>query len=134
MISVNTMAKIELNKYDKKFIKCLVVIIIIAVVVALMTGCSLSKQDEFKLDLSNVVETGYGNTTDGDNMYWVIYEEWDNDCTRHLLYMDKETFDALEAAVEIFHRADLKKRDSLNNAHSFTLFRDSEGLHLGSIR
>jgi hypothetical protein len=67
-------------------------------------------------------------------MYWAIYEEWDNDCTRHLLYMNKETFDALELAVEKYNKAGLKERDSLNKKHEFTLLRDSEGLHMCSIR
>lgn len=97
-------------------------------------SCSHRSSDEFRLDLADIVDTGYGNTTEGDSMCWAIYEELDNDCTRHLLYMNKETFDSLESAVEQFNKADLEKRDSLNNAHGFTLIRDSEGLHICSIR
>ena len=96
--------------------------------------CSSNQPNTFRLDLADVVETGYGNTVDGDSMYWAIYEEWSHDCQRHLLYMDKETFDSLESAIEEFHKADVSVRDSLNNLHRFTLLRDSEGLHLSSIR
>ena len=48
--------------------------------------------------------------------------------------MNKETFDALESAVEEYNKAGLKGRDSLNKKHEFTLLRDSEGLHMYSIR
>lgn len=84
------------------------------------------------MNLSEVVETGYGNTVDGDNMYWAIYEEWYNDCTRHLLYMDKETFDSLEKAVDIYNKLAPDDRDSYK--HGFKLIQDSEGLHICSIR
>ena len=124
-----------MNKIDKRMITILTVIIAVSLLVICLTSCKNNyTTDEFRLDLSDVVDTGFGNTVDGDSMYWAIYEEWDNDCTRHLLYMDKETFDALETAVEEFNKAGLKERDSLNKKHEFTLLRDSEGLHLCSIR
>lgn len=100
----------------------------------MITSCSNRQPNTFRLDLGEIVETGYGNTVDGDSMYWAIYEDWDNDCTRHLLYMDKETFDSLELCVEKFHKVDANTKDSLNNLHGFVLLRDSEGLHLCSIR
>ena len=108
--------------------------LILVIFTVILAGCSSNKQDIFKLDLAKIVETGYGNTVDGDSMYWAIYEEWNYDCERHLLYMNKETFDSLESAVEKFHKAKLEMYDSLNNTHGFTLLRDSEGLHLCSIR
>lgn len=115
-----------------------IIVFTFTILVSLITICLVScKQPvprEFPMNLSEVVETNYGNTVDGDSMYWAIYEEWDNDCTRHLLYMNKETFDALELAVEKYNKAGLKERDSLNKKHEFTLLRDSEGLHMCSIR
>ena len=87
---------------------------------------------KFELDLSNVVETGYGNTTDGDSMYWAIYEEWYDDSKRHLLYMNKETFDSLERAVVEYNKLPIEDRDSFE--HGFKLTEDSEGLHICSIR
>lgn len=108
--------------------------LILVISLVILTSCSNSQQDTFKLDLADIVETGYSNTVDGDSMYWAIYEEWSHDCERHLLYMDRETFDSLESAVKKFHKAELEMRDSLNNTHGFTLLRDSEGLHLCSIR
>jgi hypothetical protein len=125
--------KMQVNNTDLRVIKILLAIIVISVFTAMLTGCH-HINDEYPLDLADVVETGYGNTVDGDSMYWAIYEEWDNDCTRNLLYMDKETFDALESAVEEYNKAGLNERDSLNKKHEFTLLRDSEGLHLCSIR
>jgi len=107
---------------------------ILIISTVMIISCSSNQPNTLKLDLADVVETGYGNTVDGDSMYWAIYEEWSHDCKRHLLYMDKETFDSLESAVEEFHKADVNVRDSLNNLHGFTLLRDSEGLHLCSIR
>ena len=124
-----------MSKIDKCVITILTIIITVSLLVIGLTSCKNKyTTTEFRLDLADVVDTGYGNTVDGDSMYWAIYEEWDNDCTRHLLYMDKETFDALEVAVEEFNKAGLKERDVLNNRHKFTLVRDSEGLHLCSIR
>ena len=124
-----------MSKVDKRVITILTIIITISLLVIGLTSCKNKyTTTEFRLDLADVVDTGYGNTVDGDSMYWAIYEEWDNDCTRHLLYMDKETFDALEVAVEEFNKAGLKERDVLNSRHNFTLLRDSEGLHLCSKR
>ena len=124
-----------MSKIDKCVITILASIITISLLVIGLTSCKNKyTSTEFRLDLADVVETGYGNTVDGDSMYWAIYEEWDNDCTRHLLYMDKITFDSLELAVEEFSKAGLEERDVLNNRHNFTLLRDSEGLHLCSKR
>ena len=126
---------IRINSIDKRVITILTIIITVSLLVICLTSCKNNyTTDEFRLDLADVVDTGFGSTVDGDSMYWAIYEEWDNDCTRHLLYMDKETFDALEAAVEKYNKAGLKERDSLNKKHEFTLLRDSEGLHMCSIR
>ena len=108
--------------------------LLLVIPIVMITSCSNKEYDTFRLNLADVVETSYGNTVDGDSMYWAIYEEWDNNCTRHLLYMDKETFDSLESAVERFHKVDIELRDSMNKTHGFTLVRDSEGLHLCSIR
>ena len=131
----STLRKIGMSKIDKWVITILTSIITISLLVFCLTSCKNKyTSTEFRLDLGDVVETGYGNTVDGDSMYWAIYEEWDNDCTRHLLYMDKETFDALESAVEEYNKAGLNERDSLNKKHKFTLLRDSEGLHMCSIR
>lgn len=124
-----------MSKIDKCVITILASIITISLLVIGLTSCKNKyTSTEFRLDLGDVVETGYGNTVDGDSMYWAIYEEWDNDCTRHLLYMDKITFDSLELAVEEFSKAGLEERDVLNSRHNFTLLRDSEGLHLCSKR
>ena len=124
-----------MNKIDKRVITILTIIITVSLLINCLTSCKNNNNlNEFRLDLANVIETGYGNTVDGDSMCWAIYEEWDNDCTRHLLYMNKETFDALELAVEKYNKAGLKERDSLNKKHEFTLLRDSEGLHMCSIR
>ena len=125
--------KMQINNTDLRVIKILLAIIVISVFTAMLTGCH-HINDEYSLDLADVVETGYGNTVDGDNMYWVIYEEWNNNSERHLLYTDKETFDSLERAVEHFNKFDIECRDSLNKLHGFKLIRDSEGLHLCSIR
>jgi hypothetical protein len=131
----STLRKIGMNKIDKRVITILTIIITVSLLVIGLTSCkNKCTTTEFRLDLADVVETGYGNTVDGDSMYWAIYEEWDNDCTRHLLYMDKETFNALELAVDKYNKAGLKERDSLNKKHEFTLLRDSEGLHMCSIR
>lgn len=124
--------EIKINNTDLKVIKILLIIIVISVLTAMLTSCHYIR-DEYPLDLADVVETGYGNTVDGDNMYWVIYEEWNNS-ERHLLYTDKETFDSLEKAVEHFNKFNIECRDSLNKLHGFKLIRDSEGLHLCSIR
>jgi hypothetical protein len=107
---------------------------VIILLILLMVSCIGKVSNEFMLDLAEVVETGYGNTVDGDSMYWAIYEEWDNDCQRHLLYMDKETYDSLESAVHRYNKADKDQKDSLNSTHGFILIRDSKGLHLSSIR
>lgn len=124
-----------MSKIDKCVITILASIITISLLVIGLTSCKNKyTSTEFRLNLGDVVETGYGNTVDGDSMYWAIYEEWDNDCTRHLLYMDKITFDSLELAVEEFNKAGLEERDVLNSRHNFTLLRDSEGLHLCSKR
>ena len=124
-----------MSKIDKCVITILASIITILLLVIGLTSCKNNyTSTEFRLDLGDVVETGFGNTVDGDSMYWAIYEEWDNDCTRHLLYMDKTTFDSLELAVEEFSKAGLTERDVLNSRHNFTLLRDSEGLHLCSKR
>ena len=124
-----------MNKIDKRVITILTIIIIVSLLIISLTSCKNKyTTTEFRLDLADVVETGCGNTVDGDSMYWAIYEEWDNDCTRHLLYMDKETFDALESVVEEYNKAGLNERDVLNKRHKFTLLRDSEGLHMCSIR
>ena len=131
----STQEMIRINSTDKRMITILTIIIIVSLLVIGLTSCKNKYTNtEFRLDLADVVETGYGNTVGGDSMYWAIYEEWDNDCTRHLLYMDKETFNALESAVEEYNKAGLNERDSLNNKHEFTLLRDSEGLHMCSIR
>ena len=124
-----------MNKIDKRVITILTIIITVSLLVIGLTSCKNKyTTTEFRLDLADVVDTGFGNTVDGDSMYWAIYEEWDNDCTRHLLYMNKETFNALESAVEKYNKAEFKERDSLNKKHEFTLLRDSEGLHMYSIR
>ena len=120
-----------ISKKTARYILCVVGLLVL---ISFFVDYKYRPAYKVKLDLSNVVETGYGNTTDGDSMYWAIYEEWDNDCTRHLLYMNKETFDALELAVDEYNKAGLKERDSLNKKHKFTLLRDSEGLHMCSIR
>ena len=122
-----------MNKIDKRVITVLTIIITVSLLVIGLTSCKNKyTTTEFRLDLADVVETGYGNTVDGDNMYWVIYEEWYNDCTRHLLYMDKETFDSLEKAVDEYNKLPLDDRDSYK--HGFKLIQDSEGLHICSIR
>lgn len=129
------MELLRMTKTDRKVVISLLIIIVISSLVTLLSGCkSNNYSQEIPLDLSDIVETGYGNTVDGDSMYWAIHEDWHNDCTRHLLYMDKETFDALESAVEEYNKAGLNERDSLNKKHKFTLLRDSEGLHMCSIR
>ena len=126
---------IRINSTDKRMITILTIIITVSLLVIGLTSCKNKyTTTEFRLDLVDVVETGYGNTVDGDSMYWAIHEDWHNDCKRSLIYMDKETFDSLESAVDRFHKADIIHRDSLNIRHNFTLLRDSEGLHLRSIR
>ena len=131
----STQEMIRINSIDKRVITILTIIITVSLLVIGLTSCKYNYiNTEFRLDLADVVETGYGSTVDGDSMYWAIYEEWDNDCTRHLLYMDKETFDALESVVEEYNKAGLNERDVLNKRHKFTLLRDSEGLHMCSIR
>jgi len=131
----NIMELLRMTKTDRKVVISLLIIIVISSLVTLLSGCkSNNYSQEIPLDLSDIVETGYGNTVDGDSMYWAIHEDWHNDCKRSLIYMDKETFDSLESAVDRFHKADIIHRDSLNIRHNFTLLRDSEGLHLRSIR
>lgn len=122
-----------MSKIDKRVITILTIIITVSLLVIGLTSCKNKyTTTEFKLDLADVVETGYGNTVDGDSMYWAIYEEWHNDCKRHLLYMDKETFDSLEKAVDKYHKLPIDERDTYN--HGFKLIQDSEGLHICSIR
>ena len=123
----------RIDRTDKKVIIILTFIILVSLLVTCITSCNgYSSPNEFPMNLSEIVETGYGNTVDGDNMYWAIYEEWHNDCTRHLLYMDKETFDSLEKAVDIYNKLAPDDRDSYK--HGFKLIQDSEGLHICSIR
>ena len=102
--------------------------------ILILSSCSSKQSTEYLLNLSEVADISYGSTTDGDSLYWIIYEEWHNDCKRHLLYIDKETYDSLEVALGQFQKADLSERDSLNKTHEFKLIKDSEGLHLCSIR
>ena len=102
--------------------------------ILILSSCSNKQSIEYLLDLSEIADINYGNTIDGDSLYWIIYEEWYNDCKRHLLYIDKETYDSLEIVLEQFQKADLSERDSLNKTHEFKLIKDSEGLHLCSIR
>lgn len=102
--------------------------------ILILSSCSNRQSTEYPLDLSEVADINYGSTIDGDSLYWIIYEEWHNDCKRHLLYIDKETYDSLEAVLEQFQKAELIERDSLNNTQGFKLIKDSEGLHLCSIR
>ena len=102
--------------------------------ILILSSCSNRQSTEYLLDLSEVADINYGSTTDGDSLYWIIYEEWHNDCKRHLLYIDKETYDSLEVVLEQFQKAESIERDNLNKTHGFKLIKDSEGLHLCSIR
>lgn len=102
--------------------------------ILILSSCSNRQSAEYLLDLSEVADINYGSTIDGDSLYWIIYEKWHNDCKRHLLYIDKETYDSLEVALEQFQKAESIERDSLNKTHGFKLIKDSEGLHLCSIR
>ncbi len=102
--------------------------------ILILSSCTNRQSTEYLLDLSEVADINYGSTTDGDSLYWIIYEEWHSNCKRHLLYTDKETYDSLKVALEQFQKAKLVERDSLNKAHGFRLIKNSEGLHLCSIR
>jgi hypothetical protein len=102
--------------------------------ILILSSCSNRQSTKYLLDLSEVAEINYGSTVDGDSLYWIIYEEWHNDCKRHLLYINKETYDSLEVTLKQFQKAELTERDSLNKTHGFKLIKDSEGLHLCSIR
>lgn len=117
---------------DKRTITIFTFTILVSLITICSINCRQSVPREFPMNLSEVVETNYGNTVDGDSMYWAIYEEWHNDCKRHLLYMDKETFDSLEKAVDKYHKLPIDERDTYN--HGFKLIQDSEGLHICSIR
>ena len=124
-----------MNREDKIVLTVFISIAIGFLVVALFYGCSYRhKPIEYKLNLSDIVETGYGNTLDGDSMYWAIYEEWNNDSRRHFLYMDKETFDSLEVAVTAYNNYPTECHDSINNSHNFVLIKDKEGLHISKIK
>ena len=123
----------RIDRTDKRVIIILIFIILVSLVTTCITSCRQhTSTNEFPMNLSEVVETGYSNTVDGDSMYWAIYEEWYNDCTRHLLYMDKKTFDSLEKAVDEYNKLPLGERVSYK--HGFKLIQDSEGLHICSIR
>lgn len=124
----------QINKNDKIVLSLFISIIVIIFLLAVFAGCSRNNSVEFKLDLANIVETGYGNTIDGDSMYWAIYEDWNKDSKRCLLYMDKQTFDSLETVVAKFNNYPVEYRDSVNNIHGFTLIEDSKGLHISSIK
>jgi hypothetical protein len=126
--------KMSMKGNSKRTIIIFTFIILVSLVAICSISCRQSVHREFPMNLSEVVETNYGNTVDGDSMYWAIYEEWHNDCKRHLLYINKETYDSLEVVLEQFQKAESIERDSLNKTHGFKLIKDSEGLHLCSIK
>jgi hypothetical protein len=124
--------KMSMKESNKRAIIIFTFTILVSLIAICSISCRQSVPREFPMNLSEVVETNYGNTVDGDSMYWAIYEEWHSDCKRHLLYMDKETFDSLEKAVDKYHKLPVDERDTYN--HGFKLIQDSEGLHICSIR
>jgi hypothetical protein len=105
----------------------------IASLILILSSC-IKQSNEYPLDLSEIADINHGSTTDGDSLYWIIYEDWNNDSQRYLLYIDKETYDSLEFVVEQFQNADLQEKDSLNEVHGFTIIKDSGEPHLSSIR
>ena len=131
----NIIKGLGIAKISKEVVILLFIIVITTFLALLLLSCKPDNYNrEIPLDLSEIIETGCGNTIDGDSMYWAIHEDWYNNGKRSYIYMDKETFDSLESAVDEYHKADIIYRDSLNTKHVFTLLRDSEGLHLRSIR